>query len=108
MLLLLVFFLLFFCHAKDGKCGPIDWNKVAEFPFIADPTDPHWTRFPPAGYDVSQVAFRTYILAIVYLVLSSIWIITSLMLIGKRIQQRKPDKNDTHKKTMENLFDFVI
>lgn len=58
---------------SDRKCEPIDWDLVADVP---PPFEPHW----PA---VTSVAFRTNIFAIIYLILSTLWIITSLMLIGK-------------------------
>lgn len=63
-----------FCFS-DQRCEPINWNIVADVP--PPNGEPTW----PA---VTQVAFRTNILAYVYLALSSIWIITSLMLIGKQ------------------------
>lgn len=62
-----------FKFVADEKCGPVNWNLVADIP---PPYEPIW----PA---VTMVAFRTNILALVYLVLSSIWIVTSLMLIGE-------------------------
>lgn len=63
---------VFFFFA-DQKCGPVNWNIVADIP---PPYEPIW----PA---ITTVAFRTNILALIYLVLSSIWIVTSLMLIGE-------------------------
>lgn len=62
-----------FSFFADQKCGPVNWNIVADIP---PPYEPIW----PA---ITTVAFRTNILALIYLVLSSIWIVTSLMLIGE-------------------------
>lgn len=48
---------------------------------IPPPNEPAW----PA---VTHVAFRTNIIALVYLVMSTIWILTSLMLIGEFSQPK--------------------
>lgn len=57
----------------DRKCEPIEWNIVADIP---PPYEPTWSA-------VTEVAFRTNIFAIIYITLSTLWIITSLMLIGE-------------------------
>lgn len=68
-----------FVLAFDPKknCGLVNWQIVAE----PRPPSLDWPRFQD---DVTHVAFRTHLLAIAYLILSTIWIITSLMLIGKQ------------------------
>ncbi|XP_055325191.1 uncharacterized protein LOC129579287 [Sitodiplosis mosellana] len=67
-------YLMYIIFFRDQRCDlnqRIDWNIVADIP---PPTEPIWPS-------VTQVAFRTNIIAFVYLTLSTIWIITSLMLI---------------------------
>ncbi|XP_031631458.1 uncharacterized protein LOC116345877 isoform X2 [Contarinia nasturtii] len=67
-------YLMYIIFFRDQKCGPIQWNIVTHNP---PPIEPVW----PPNEAVTHVAFRTNIIALVYLLLSTIWIITSLMLI---------------------------
>lgn len=92
----------YFCRFlfADQKCGPVNWNIVADIP---PPYEPIW----PA---VTMVAFRTNILALVCLILSSLWIVTSLMLIGecgdKQIMRRHKSASDrasTHSRLCRTL-----
>lgn len=68
----------------DGhtSCGrTIDWSIVVDPVYqLGNPAGHPW---PLNGPIDNPISFRTNILALVYLVLSTIWIITSLMLIGK-------------------------
>lgn len=70
-----------FKYLLDQKCdqvwGPINWNLVVDPNF--PPPEPKWQK------DVTDVAFRTNVLAQIYLMLTIIWIITSCNLIGKHI-----------------------
>lgn len=77
----------FFCCSPsiDGRtsCGrTIDWSIVVDP--VYQQGNPAGHPWPLSGPTDNHVAFRTNILALVYLVLSTIWIITSLMLIGKQ------------------------
>lgn len=69
----------------DGhtSCGrTIDWSIVVDPVYqLGNPAGHPW---PLQGPIENTVSFRTNILALIYLVLSTIWIITSLMLIGKQ------------------------
>lgn len=63
-------------YISDGRCERfIDWNIVANVP---PPHEPVWPS-------VTAVAYRTNILAKIYLLLSTVWIIASLLLIGERL-----------------------
>lgn len=57
----------------DRKCGFVNWGLVADIPPAQEPIWPAVTR----------VAYRTNILVLIYLVLSALMIITSVMTIGK-------------------------
>lgn len=70
-------FILHVSFQTDQRCEPIYWNIVADIPPL-DPREPIWPS-------ITMVAFRTNILALIYLLFSTVWIITSLMLIGKYI-----------------------
>lgn len=60
---------------SDGRCERfIDWSIVANVPPAHEPAWP----------SVTAVAYRTNILAKIYLLLSTIWIIASLLLIGEQ------------------------
>lgn len=73
-----------FVNNLDGhtSCGrTIDWSIVVDPVYQAG--NPAGHPWPLNGPIDNPVSFRTNILALVYLVLSTIWIITSLMLIGE-------------------------
>lgn len=55
----------------DGSCGPIDWSILGI------------TETVTVEPSVTDVAGRTSTFLVAYLVLSSVWIITSMSLIGE-------------------------
>lgn len=77
------FFGFFFLVDGHTSCGrTIDWNIVVDPVYQSG--NPAGHPWPLIGPTENHVSFRTNILALVYLLLSTIWIITSLMLIGKQ------------------------
>lgn len=94
------------CFVVDGhtSCGrTIDWSIVVDpGNLLGNPAGHPWPLSAPENH----VAFRTNILALVYLVLSTIWIITSLMLIGKQYFIIR--YFDGHTKNCDELIKIVL
>lgn len=57
----------------DHNCQPVDWELLLGVPLTVQPEMP----------DITHVASRTHIFALVYFIISILWLATSLMMLSK-------------------------
>lgn len=57
----------------DDECQPVDWTLLLG----------QNVPIPPEMPSITHVASRTNIFALIYFIISILWLVTSLMMLGK-------------------------